>query len=209
MQKIEEREIVESWIRQGNIRAYFDTPDLQFQGYRYEKREFLSGPDIPFEKLLFLVEGSFQIYGIRENGSISPVSQGKSPALIGDVEFQNKGISPFYARASTPVCCLALSVTEYREQLERDLKFLHLLLASYGEKLQEISTAITMAPTVEQRLLLYLEQAGPEAELRGIEPATMQLQCSRRQLQRVLKTLCEEGALQRVGKGRYRLAKEH
>lgn len=208
MRKIEDREMVEMWIQRENIRDYFDTPGLVFQGYRYEKGEFLSAPDIPYEKLLFLVEGSFQIYGIRDDGSISPVGQGESPALIGDVEFQNKGLSPFFARASTPVYCLALPVAEYREHLEHDFKFLHLLLTSYVEKLQAISTAMTMAPTVEQRLLLYLEQAGPGGEIKGIEPATLQLQCSRRQLQRVLKKLCEEGTLQRSGKGRYRLAKE-
>lgn len=68
MRKIEDRELVEMWIQRENIRDYFDTPGLVFQGYRYEKGEFLSAPDIPYEKLLFLVEGSFQIYGIRDDG---------------------------------------------------------------------------------------------------------------------------------------------
>ncbi|MGI6254948.1 MAG: Crp/Fnr family transcriptional regulator [Acutalibacter sp.] len=206
MRKIEDKKTLEDWIRRSKVLQCFDTPDLVFQGYRYEKGEFLTAPDIPFEKLLFLVKGTIQIYGIRDDGSISPVSQAESPTLIGDVEFQS-GLSPFFAKASTSVDCLALSVPEYREQLDRDLRFLHTLMSSYVEKLRAISTVAAMAPTVEQRLLLYLDQAGPDGELKGIESATLQLQCSRRQLQRVLKKLCQEGKLLRTGKGRYRLAK--
>lgn len=206
MRIIEDKELLENWIRQGKIRDYFDTPGLVFQGYRYDKGEFLTAPDRLLEKLLFLVEGTIQIYGIRDDGTISPVSQAESPTIIGDVEFQTGGHSPFFAKAATAVSCLALSVPEHREQLDRDLRFLHLLLASYAEKLQVISTASTMTPTVEQRLLLHLEQAGSQGELKGIESATLQLRCSRRQLQRVLKRLCQEGTLVRCGKGRYRLA---
>ena len=40
----------------------------------------------------------------------------------------------------------------------------------------------------------------------GMESATLQLRCSRRQLQRVLKKLCLQGKIEKVGKGRYRLA---
>ena len=41
--------------------------------------------------------------------------------------------------------------------------------------------------------------------LEGIEHATLRLRCSRRQLQRVIKDLCDQGLVVKVGKGKYQL----
>lgn len=77
---------------------------------------------------------------------------------------------------------------------------------SMGEKLERFSTQSVTGTTVEQRVLQYLEKGDAPAELVGMESATLQLRCSRRQLQRVLKKLCLQGKIEKVGKGRYRLA---
>lgn len=60
------------------------------------------------------------------------------------------------------------------------------------------------AATIEERVVLYM-QATPGQELWGIENAVLQLRCSRRQLQRVLKKLCASGRAEKTGKGCYRL----
>ena len=41
--------------------------------------------------------------------------------------------------------------------------------------------------------------------LKSIEEATNYLHCSRRQLQRILKKLCDEGKMIKEGKGKYRM----
>ena len=41
--------------------------------------------------------------------------------------------------------------------------------------------------------------------LKSIEEATNYLHCSRRQLQRILKKLCVEGKMIKVGKGKYKI----
>ena len=53
-----------------------------------------------------------------------------------------------------------------------------------------------------------MKRNAPAFELNGIEAAVLQLRCSRRQLQRVLKKLCETGQVEKTGKGRYRWKKE-
>lgn len=51
----------------------------------------------------------------------------------------------------------------------------------------------------------YVLGNAPTYELCSIESALYILHCSRRQLQRVLSKLCQEGFLLRTGKGHYRL----
>lgn len=205
MVEIREKELIEYWLDRTKIREYFDTQNLLFRGRRYEKGEYLAAPDRYLKEILFLVEGVVQIYGIRDDGSISPVGQMNSPALLGDVEFCKQGISPFYAEARTTALCLTLSVEKYREQLDRDVRFLHLLLESYANKLSIFSTVDLPASTIEERVLLYMRNICPDGELRGIETALLGLHCSRRQLQRVLKKLCDNGRVEKTGKGKYRL----
>ncbi len=205
MKIISDQKQMECWLDKSKIRNYFDTPDLTFQAYVYEKGEFITVPGRQMEHILFLVEGTVQIYGIREDGSLSPVNEIVSPTILGDLEFPNQGITPFYTETKTQAVCLSLSTKKYRRQLDCDLRFLHMLLASYTDKLKLFSLADTVTTTLDERVLLYLKNICPENELNGIESATFQLRCSRRQLQRVLKKLCDDGKIEKTGKGRYRL----
>ena len=207
MKVINGKKQIEFWLEKENILEYFDTPNLVFHGYRYEKGEYITAPNKRLDKILFLVEGVIQIYGIRDDGSISPVNQIKSPSVIGDLEFSNHGISPFFTEAKTSVTCISLSTKKYRKELDCDLRFLHMLLRTYADKLEIFTTLDTVAKTLEERVLLYMKNVCPSCELRGIEAALLQLRCSRRQLQRVLKKLCEEKKVEKIGKGAYRLLK--
>ncbi|MCI8865285.1 MAG: cyclic nucleotide-binding domain-containing protein [Lachnospiraceae bacterium] len=206
MIEISDGKQIEYWLDKGGVRDCFDTPDLVFQAYRYEKGEYITVPGKPMDKILFLVEGTVQIYGIREDGSLSPVNQIVSPTILGDLEFPNQEAAPFFTETKTPAVCLSLSTKAYRNQLDCDLRFLHVLVQSCTDKLKFFSLKDTVAATLEERVLLYLKNVCPRCEMDGVETAVFQLRCSRRQLQRVLKKLCEKGQVRRVGKGRYRLA---
>ncbi len=205
MRQITDEKQIEYWLDKGNICNCFDTPDLVFQVCRYEKGEYITVPDIQMDKIIFVVEGTVQIYGIREDGSLSPVNEIVSPTILGDLEFPNQEITPLFTEAKTPTVCLSLSTQEYREQLSCDLRFLHTLLRSYADKLKFLSSAETMTTTLEERVLLYMKNVCPLHEINGIETAIFKLRCSRRQLQRVLKKLCDNGAVKKTGKGRYQL----
>lgn len=205
LKEILEVEQIEYWLEKGNIRNFFDTPDLKFQAYCYEKGEYITVPDRQMDKILFLVEGTVQIYGVREDGSLSPINHIVSPTILGDLEFPNQAVTPFFTETKTRSVCLSLSTKKYREQLNCDLRFLHMLIQSYAEKLKIFSFADTVSTTLEERVLLYMKNICPLHEINSIEKAIFQLRCSRRQLQRVLKKLCDCGKIQKMGKGRYKL----
>ena len=114
----------------------------------------------PWTSCCFVSGGTIQIYGIRDDGGISPIGLARSPAILGDVEFGNGGKSPFFSQAKTNALCLALSTREYSEQLHRDLRFLHCLLRFYGEKLERFSTQSVTGTTVEQRGAAILGKRG-------------------------------------------------
>ena len=59
--------------------------------------------------------------------------------------------------------------------------------------------------TVEDRLLRYMHDFCSDGIMNGVEKTMYMLRCSRRQLQRALSCLCEDGQIERIGKGRYRL----
>ena len=191
MRRIRDKKQVEYWLQKGHIRENFDTENLPFSVCRFEKGEYLTRQGGRLAELLFLIEGEVQIYGIREDGSVTPVNRHEAPALLGDAEFVMGGASSLFTEARTTVIC--------------DVKFLHLLLRSYAGKFHTMATLEASAKTIEERVLLYMRHVCPNGEIGGIETALLQLRCSRRQLQRVLKKLCEENTVEKVGKGKYRL----
>ena len=62
------------------------------------------------------------------------------------------------------------------------------------------------AQPVEEKLVTFLREIAPDHTLHSINAGVMQLNCSRSQLQRVVRKLCALGQLKRIGKGKYRLA---
>lgn len=205
MRRIRDKKQVEYWLQKGNIRENFDTADLPFSVCRFEKGEYLTTQGGRLAELLFLIEGEVQIYGIREDGSVTPVNRHEAPVLLGDAEFVMRSASSLFTEAKTPVVCAALPMEPYRAQLDTDVKFLHLLLRSYAGKFHTMATLEASAKTIEERVLIYMRHVCPNGEIHGIENALLQLRCSRRQLQRVLKKLCDAGEVEKIGKGKYRL----
>lgn len=206
MRKLRDSKQIHDWIEKGNVRGYFSTPDLNFLVYQYEKGEKITSPDKRLEEILFITEGTIRIYGIRDDGTVTPVNQQNAPTILGDIEFVEPGTTPFFTEAVTGVTCIALPIKPYEQQLNADIRFLHILLHSYAQKLQIFAFVDAPAGTIKERVLLYLKNICPDHELRGIEAAVLQLRCSRRQLQRALQQLCAEGKIEKVGKGRYRLS---
>ena len=81
------------------------------------------------------------------------------------------------------------------------------MLRQLAEKLSLSAVMTAFAQTLEERVLFYLKKVQPEHEIVSVDHALQPLHCSRRQLQRVLKKLCDEGLLVKTGRGRYRLNK--
>ena len=207
MREIRDREKIKKWMDRCGIREHFDTPDLEFRAVRYERGEVILSPGTMLENILFLAEGRIAIYGIRDNGTMSPITAISGMALLGDMEFCEGKASPLFAEARSTVICLVLPMRRYREQLEHDIAFLHLVMHSLSEKLNMFASMEALSSNIEDRVLFYMkENCG--GMLDGVETAALHLRCSRRQLQRILRKLTEEKVLVKTGKGRYRLAND-
>lgn len=64
-------------------------------------------------------------------------------------------------------------------------------------------------PRLEERLLYHLKNECLHRTIIGMDDTAARLRCSRRQLQRVVKKLEEQGRLKKLRKGCYRLLGEN
>ena len=96
MKKINDLKQIEKILKKTNIKKYFSTENLKFVIYKYDKGEQITSPDKKLDDILFITDGIIRIYGLRDNGTISPVNQQKAPIIIGDIEFTNQGNPPFF-----------------------------------------------------------------------------------------------------------------
>lgn len=208
MKVIRDASKIQKLILTEKLDNYFDTGKLSFEIHQFEKGEIIASPSSLLESILFLVDGTIQNYGILNNGGKLSISLMEKPALLGDIEFCGHNKSFLFSEAMTRVTCLALPFQNNKKYLDQDVRFLHMLLHSLTGKMLQNSQNEVETPTLEERVLFYLEHVLEDHQLHGIEKNVIRLQCSRRQLQRVLKKLCEEGKVIKAGKGTYRLNPE-
>ncbi|MDO5424558.1 MAG: cyclic nucleotide-binding domain-containing protein [Eubacteriales bacterium] len=206
MKQIPDKERLDSYVKRYRIDEIFDTEGLPFRLCQYEKGEILNYSRDSASFLLFMVEGSVQIYSLREDGRRYPLCLVEEFTLLGDMEFCGETTLPFLVEVVKKVVCVELPLYEYRKTLLEDNAFLRFLLGSVSHKLALFSQTEAGFAGIEEKLLSYLEYECPAEGFQGVEKVAVKLRCSRRQLQRVLKDLTEKGTIVKVGKGRYRLA---
>ena len=207
MKIVKDEHLLEKCVQDLNLESRFEISRVYPRLCLYEKGELLSGPTISQRYLLFIVSGAVQIYGIGYDGRKIPVNLARKGSIIGDVEFCNARNSNVFSEVMKETLCVGIPIQEARRTLENDIRFLHYLLSELSKKVYLTSISEVAAVSVEEKLLLYMKEECEKQTMRGVEHATMRLQCSRRQLQRVLSDLCERGEIEKTGKGAYRLAK--
>ena len=195
---------LQQFIDRSSLLKHLESLDLEFLLLRFTKGEFLQTPNRLTEYLLFVEDGLIQIYDISSEGRKTPIALESELTMLGDIEFALGSGEPYFVEAATEVTSAALSINETREVLKQDVPFLQFLTESLAMKLKRSGQFDTVAQTVKERVLFYMEDVYPEGILKGIENTAVQLQCSRRQLQRALKELCDEDEIEKIGKGAYR-----
>lgn len=185
------------------VLQHFSDKHLQFQFLSYAKGEFISTPNKPLTNLLFVVKGQLHIYGIREDGTFFSVNNEGTGCLLGDMEFCHKISNVFFTEVLETTYCIALPIEANRHILENDVVFLRFILQHVVDRLDYFSQIDLSPQSLESKLLLYLKEVQPNHEITNIHSLVSKLHCSRRQLQRVIQKLCEDGRLEKVGKGKY------
>lgn len=206
MKQIKDERKLSVFLDQYQIRSLFSTENLTFRLYQYEKGEILNFLRDSNCFLQFLVSGSVQIYAVHKDGRRRPVCLVEEFTVLGDMEFCGEAPDLFLVEATGKVICIELSLKECRESLLNDNVFLRYLLHSVAHKMAMFSQAEAMFTSLEEKLLYYFRHGCPGQELKGVDAAAMRLCCSRRQLQRLLKSLTERNIVEKLGKGTYRLA---
>ncbi|MDD7201909.1 MAG: Crp/Fnr family transcriptional regulator [Sphaerochaetaceae bacterium] len=158
---------------------------------QFEKGELLVGPIHPLESFCFVVEGSVSIYLLTEDGDIRYVSKSGEGILLGDMEFSGIGKNVYYVEAATPVVCLGIPFRENMDMLGQDPLFLRFVIRQLAQKLSLSSRMDAVAQTLEEKVLLYLHTMQASHEISSVSQTLQVLHCSRRQLQRVLRKLCD------------------
>ena len=208
MEKIYDPRAVSAWVEKSRYHRELERWKPRLVLLRYEKGELVTSP-IPEERLFqVVVQGSLNIYLIRDDGGCYSLSTGKTDYLLGDMELFHPGGSSIYTEAAQPLLCLALSINRNREELLADALFLQMICRSLTEKMAAI-TALDAAPgSLSQRVLFYMRHKCPGGVLKGLEREAFHLHCSARQLQRILNQLEQQGEVVKTGKGTYRLTVE-
>lgn len=171
----------------------------------FEKGEILNDPLQLLSRFYIIVKGSVSIYSLTEDGSIRYISKAASGTLLGDMEFSGAGNQSLYIEAAETVLCLDLPFRENLDILENDPVFLRFVLGQLAGKLSLSSVMTASAQTLEEKVLFFLRKVQADHAISSVNHALQPLHCSRRQLQRVLKKLCDEGLVVKTGRGNYRL----
>lgn len=171
----------------------------------YEKGEFAASPLSNADLFQIVVEGTLRIYYIRDDGSVYSLANGEKDYLLGVMAPFQQEPGSVYAQANEALTCLALPISENREKLLSNCQFLQLICKSLTEKF-EVITKLDAAPaTLKQRVLTYMQYKCENGLLSGVENAAFRLNCSSRQLQRILNQYEAEGVVKKLRKGAYQL----
>ena len=134
MKRIFDPALLDFYLQKHEIPSLFDTPDLAFSLYQFEKGERLDTLN-PEEYLSFLVDGSIEISANRADGTSYPIGYLDGFTCIGDMEFCGKRDDTHQIEARTTALCIVLPLASTKELLLNDNRFLRYLLNSVTEKL--------------------------------------------------------------------------
>ncbi len=206
MREIFDETALERYLDQYKIRALFETEAISFRLCQYDKGEIIRCSTDENQRLCFLVKGTIQIYAVHEDGGYYPLCYINDFTLLGDMEFCGAPSSTLLVEVVKPVLCVELPISHLQDALLNDNAFLRFLLRSISGKLALLTQSDTEFSSLEEKLLYYMEHECPDHQFQGVEAVAIHLRCSRRQLQRILKSLLERQVIRKVKKGTYRLA---
>ena len=205
MQEIRDQALLEAYLKQYNICSLFDTPELPFRLYRYEIGEMMNILRPTSENLKFVVEGSFDLYAVRSDGTRHMVFRSEGFTFLGDLEFCGRDAGMRYQEVTQTVYAVEIPLEALRSQLQQDVRFLNYLLDTMSRKFADTVMDLGAFPDLTEALLYHIRYRCPEQTITNVSQTAFRLNYSLRQTQRVLRDLTEQGILCKKGKGTYTL----
>ena len=205
MKKCFDKSIVASCLRKTGYAAAMKALQESLFVIQYEKGEFVTSPLNNTDLFQIVVEGTIHIYYIRDDGSVYSLADGQKGYLLGEMALFQRESGSVYAQANEALTCLALSISENRERLLNNCRFLQLICRSLTQKIEAMTRLDAAPATLKQRVLTYMQYKCENGQLAGVEKAAFHLNCSSRQLQRILNQYEVEGVVKKLGKGLYQI----
>lgn len=205
MKELYDPRLLEQYLEQYRIRSFFDTPDLPFRLYEYAPGEMINVVHPMEESMKFIVEGVFDHYLIQEDGSPYLIAHCDGFGFMGDLAFCRRLSPNRYQEVIETVRAVELPLEPMRDILENDNRFLRFLLDTMAHRMTMSMHRRSDMQSAHQALIAYLRWRSPTHTVTNVTETAYQLNYSRRQLQRVLKDLTQQGILEKTGKGHYRL----
>ena len=205
MREIRDPELLEHYIRKFHIRSFFDTQDLPFRLYEYAPGEMINVVHPMEESMKFIVEGIFDHYKIQDDGSPYLIAHCDGFGFMGDLAFCGRMPPGRYQEVIETVRAVELPMTQVRPILENDNRFLRFLLDIMAQRMTASMHIRSDMTTAKKALIAYLRWRCPNHTITNVTEAAFHMNYSRRQIQRVLKSLTDNGTLIRTGKGCYTL----
>lgn len=189
------------YLKKYNIKEYLQ--DYELLLYSFDAYEKLNEKLNPKQFLLFLVSGEVALKAVRSDGSLSQTAIAKPFTCFGEMEFAYPEAKQNIIETVTKCEMIGIDIEKYKSKIENDANLLNLLLKSVVRKIAIISDILYETTDVQSRVLFYLEKEAKAHEIHGVEQLSQHLNCSRRQLQRVLKNMVNEGMIVKKKKGVY------
>jgi CRP-like cAMP-binding protein len=205
MRKENNAKKLESFLKKYRIPSFFGIPSLPFELYSAARHEVINNELEFTDHLVFFVAGAIAITHIRDDGTSFTIGELTEFTVLGDMEFASSVTSPDLVVALKKSWFVVLPLRDIRQQLMNGPVFLRNMLASISRKFILFSTAMTVSGSLRTRLLYHMQVTRSDHMIHSVIRTCSLLQCSKRQLLRILKQLCEEGVVEKNGKGSYRL----
>lgn len=198
--------LLEKYMKKYGIREMFSTPDLPFRLYRYEVGEMMNVAHPQDQYLKFVVAGRIAVEKLKSDGTTERLFEEKAFAFFGEAEICGHSFSDHSHEVVETTYCIELPLEPLRKVLWNDLKFMQYLVHRMSDSIYQATYIMEeLTDDVQARLLRYLNTECPDRTFSGMELTAKRLRCSRRQLQRIVSQLVEEGVLYKTGWGSYAL----
>ena len=205
MKRCYDKAVLEAYLRQAKYESVMRSLQKHLFVAQYEKGEFVTMPFQEEHLFQIIMQGSVSIYVIRDDGSVYSLANSTKNDLLGEMEIFLHQPGSVYAQANEDVTCLAVSLEKRRDVLLENCQFLQLICESLTRKMESVTTTDAAPASLKQRVLTYMKYKCSGGELKGLQKAAFQLNCSARQLQRILNQHEADGTVIKTGKGSYQL----
>ena len=205
MKRFYDGTLIETYLKQTKFESVMSGLREYLFVTQYKKGEFIATPLQKKHLFQIIIQGTVNIYFIRDDGSVYSLANDRENDLLGEMEIFPHYPSNVYAEANEDVTCIALSTETNKDVLLQNCQFLQMVCESLTRKMESITTLDASPASLKRRVLTYMQYKCSKGELKGIQQAAFHLNCSTRQLQRILNQYEVDGIVIKTGKGTYKL----